>query len=97
MNSPLSDAKSLFLEAVEKFSADQWPAFLDRACADDVKLRCRIEALLDAHTGNDSLLDGPGLNPAVTLQPLLEDVGSKSKHITPIHNCNLLPYQTRSS
>ena len=39
-------AKSIFMSAVEKYSSDQWPAFLDDACGDDAALRGRVEELL---------------------------------------------------
>jgi serine/threonine protein kinase len=42
-------AKAIFLEAVERHSPDQWPAFLDRACAGKPDLRVQVEALLEAH------------------------------------------------
>src|SRR4029077_1378448 len=38
-----------FLEAVERHTPDQWPAFLGRACAGQPALRGRVEALLVAH------------------------------------------------
>jgi serine/threonine protein kinase/tetratricopeptide (TPR) repeat protein len=49
MNADPNPAKALFLEAVEKHDPDQWPAFLDRACADQPDLRRRVEGLLAAH------------------------------------------------
>src|SRR5262249_29458163 len=39
----------IFLEAVEKHSPEEWPAFLDRACAAQPDLRHRVEVLLEAH------------------------------------------------
>jgi serine/threonine protein kinase/tetratricopeptide (TPR) repeat protein len=49
MNPALNQIKSLFLEAVEGHAPDQWPAFLDRACAGQPELRRGVEALLQAH------------------------------------------------
>jgi Flp pilus assembly protein TadD/serine/threonine protein kinase len=49
MNADPNPAKALFLEAVEKHDPDQWPAFLDRACAGEPDLRRRVEGLLEAH------------------------------------------------
>ena len=49
MNADPNPAKALFLEAVERHAPDQWPAFLDRACAGRPELRSRVEALLEAH------------------------------------------------
>ena len=33
MNADPNPAKAIFLEAVERHAPEQWPAFLDRACA----------------------------------------------------------------
>src|SRR5262249_18012575 len=49
MNADPNRAKAIFLEAVEQHAPDQWPAFLDRACAGQPDLRGRVEALLAAH------------------------------------------------
>jgi serine/threonine protein kinase len=49
MNADPNPAKAIFLEAVERHTPDQWPAFLDRACAGCPALRCQVEALLGAH------------------------------------------------
>jgi serine/threonine protein kinase/tetratricopeptide (TPR) repeat protein len=52
-------ARSIFLEAVEKHAPDQWGAFLDEACGQDQELRQRVEVLLRAHGQANSLLDAP--------------------------------------
>ena len=49
MNADPNPAKAIFLEAVERHAPDQWPAFLDRACAGQPDLRGQVEALLEAH------------------------------------------------
>src|SRR5262249_21907260 len=49
MNANRNPAKAIFLEAVEKYAPDEWPVFLDRACAGRPELRCRVEELLQAH------------------------------------------------
>src|SRR5262245_19154713 len=49
MNADPNPAKAIFLEAVERHAPEQWPAFLDRACAGQPDLRGRVEALLEAH------------------------------------------------
>jgi serine/threonine protein kinase/tetratricopeptide (TPR) repeat protein len=54
----VSDAvrvKAIFLAAVERYPADQWPAYLDGACGEDAELRERVERLLGAHGGQKSL------------------------------------------
>ena len=59
MNSAPSQAKQIFLDAIEKHAPDQWPSFLDEACGDDQELRRRGEVLLQAHVADESLLDAP--------------------------------------
>jgi serine/threonine protein kinase/tetratricopeptide (TPR) repeat protein len=41
-------AKAVFLEAAERHAPEQWPAFLERACAGDGWLRAEVERLLRA-------------------------------------------------
>src|SRR5262245_24391921 len=49
MNASPKQAKAIFLQAVEQHEPDQWPAFLDQACAGQPELRRRVEVLLRAH------------------------------------------------
>jgi serine/threonine protein kinase/tetratricopeptide (TPR) repeat protein len=58
-------AKSIFLEAVEKYSPDQWDDYVARAAGEDAELRLRIEALLQAHLDDDSVLSRSGRGSAV--------------------------------
>src|SRR5712664_907926 len=83
--------RSIFLEAVEKASAEARAAFLDQACAKDAHLRAEVEALLAAHdrlpqrqrTGSFPALLATIDEPAVTESPgtvigpykLLEQIG----------------------
>src|SRR5262249_15184875 len=51
---------------------DQWPAFLDRACAGQPDLRGRVEALLVAHrevgtAQHRDLGEGPDFGPVATV------------------------------
>jgi WD40 repeat protein/serine/threonine protein kinase len=57
MNNDFAKARSIFTSAVEDHAPDQWARFLDDACREDVALRRRVEVLLRAHQGEDSLLD----------------------------------------
>jgi serine/threonine protein kinase/Tfp pilus assembly protein PilF len=50
---------SIFLEAVEKPTAEERAAYLDRACASDAELRQRIERLLAAESKVSSFLESP--------------------------------------
>src|SRR5690242_2172181 len=51
--------KAIFLEAVENCAPDQWEAYLEKACGGDAELQNRVKILLQAHLGEDSLLDEP--------------------------------------
>ena len=59
MSADSSQAKSIFLSAIEDFAPEQWGAYLDEACAGDASLRNRVELLLTAHQGQDALFDDP--------------------------------------
>jgi tetratricopeptide (TPR) repeat protein len=50
---------SLFAGALERVSPDERAAYLDSACAGNLALRARVEALLAVHIKPDSLLDEP--------------------------------------
>lgn len=68
MTTIAENAKTIFLEAVEKHSPETWATFLDEACGDDRELRQRVEGLLQAHADRDSLFDRA--DPTVDHQPL---------------------------
>jgi serine/threonine protein kinase/tetratricopeptide (TPR) repeat protein len=51
--------RSLFLDAVENHTPEQWGVFLDGVCGADHVLRGRVEVLLRAHTNSNRLLDRP--------------------------------------
>ena len=63
--------KSIFLAAVERYSAEQWPAYLDEACGEDAALRERVEELLRAHGGQKSLDVPAPSQPGATVDQLL--------------------------
>ncbi|HVJ80300.1 MAG TPA: serine/threonine-protein kinase, partial [Planctomycetia bacterium] len=70
--------KDIFLQALESCAPGQWSSFLDDACAGDAELRRRVEALLHAHRGEDSLLDAEGgAGPATAAMPIGERAGSQ--------------------
>jgi len=70
-----SEAKRIFLEAVELGTPDAWSPFLDNACNGDATLRQRVETLLKAHAQANALLDGNGLI-ATIAPPLTEQPGA---------------------
>ena len=52
-------AKSIFLAALEEHTPEQWPAFLEQACAGDVPLRAEVERLLRARSEMGSFHEAP--------------------------------------
>ena len=54
MSADPQQAKAIFLEAVEKHDPQEWPAFLNQACANQPELRRRVEMLLEAHRQADT-------------------------------------------
>jgi serine/threonine-protein kinase len=55
MVSDAAKAKSIFLAAIERYPAEQWPAYLDGSCGGDSELRDRVQRLLEAHGDQKSL------------------------------------------
>ncbi len=51
------DARPIFLTAVEDYLPEQWDDFVQEACGEDAALRQRVQRLLAAHQGEDSVLD----------------------------------------
>lgn len=62
MSFPPSDAKQIFLEAVQLPDLEQRAAFLDRACGPSGPLRGRVDELLRAHQETGSFLDRPAID-----------------------------------
>jgi serine/threonine protein kinase len=59
MATNIASMEAIFSEAVEIPSADARAAYLDRACAADPELRCKVESLLDAHDRAGRFLVSP--------------------------------------
>ncbi len=66
MNASLENVKAVFLEAVEKFTPDQWGNYLDDACGEDSDLRRNVQQLLDAHAHGASQFDQGAIADAST-------------------------------
>ena len=49
MSDAKTDAKAIFLEALDRKGADELLRFLEQACGADGVLRARVEELLRAH------------------------------------------------
>ncbi|MEX0610528.1 MAG: serine/threonine-protein kinase, partial [Pirellulales bacterium] len=76
MSANVSDAKHIFLEAVENHQPDCWPDFLQEACGTDSALRHQVEALLAAYQQPNEMLDSPGLVATIDLPPIAEGPGT---------------------
>jgi hypothetical protein len=76
MSPHASDAKRIFLEAVENYEPQQWPEFLDTACGTEFALRERVELLLEAHRESNRMLDGTGIMSTVGVPHLSEAPGT---------------------
>jgi tetratricopeptide (TPR) repeat protein len=59
--------QAIFVTAADLPAAHDRAAYLDLACAGDAQLRCRVEALLQAHDNPDSWLPPPAARPAGTV------------------------------
>src|SRR5438876_12325416 len=84
MGDPCNQAKSIFLAAIETHAPEQWPTFLEHACAGDASLRAQVEKLLRAQAEMGSFHEAPGANatpfaerPGTVIGPykLLEQIG----------------------
>src|SRR5687768_12242250 len=72
------NAKEIFVAAIEEYAPHQWHDFLKQACGEDLQLRQRVELLLQAHVGDESLLDSPAIAPSATIdQPPPERPGTQ--------------------
>jgi eukaryotic-like serine/threonine-protein kinase len=58
--------ESLFVAALEKPTASERQAFLEKACGGDIALRRRVERLLVAHLETLGILDQPAMPPGGT-------------------------------
>src|SRR5262249_43503123 len=71
-----NQAKTIFLEAIDKHTAEQWPAFLEQACAGDVLLRAEVEKLLRAHRALGSFHEAPRAALPTTVDGLIREPGT---------------------
>ncbi len=77
MTSHTPEAKQIFLAAVEQYSPDQWPQFVNEAARGNDALRRQVEALLEAHRQANQLLDDTGLLATVAQATLPERPGTQ--------------------
>src|SRR6516225_9431635 len=76
MSDVKTDAKAIFLQALECQTPDELPRFLDDACGGDAALRARAEELLRAHQDAGKFLGGPQPLDATEDEPLAERPGA---------------------
>jgi serine/threonine protein kinase/tetratricopeptide (TPR) repeat protein len=75
MRVDIPQAREIFLNAVESHSPEQWPGYLDEACAGDPDLRQRVEALLRAHCATAGIVDQMAQDPDCTGDFALSEEG----------------------
>src|SRR5437870_197263 len=76
MNDVKSDAKAIFLEALDCKGVDELMRFLEHACGSDAALRTRVEELMRAHRDAGAFLGGAGKQDATCDQPIAERPGT---------------------
>ena len=59
MDKEPKDIKLIFSEALEKKTAKEREAYLNKACGNDMTLRDKIEALLKAYDESDDVPEAP--------------------------------------
>jgi len=68
MDKKPKDIKLIFSEALEKKTAKERSAYLDKGCGNDTDLRSKVEALLKAHEEAGDFLEVPPVDADVTLE-----------------------------
>ncbi|MGO9467968.1 MAG: tetratricopeptide repeat protein [Isosphaeraceae bacterium] len=76
MSDAKTDAKAIFLEALDCTGADELRRFLDQACGTDPALRPRVEELLRAHQDAGAFLGGAGQQDVTRDHPISERPGT---------------------
>ena len=75
MSDRCNQAKSIFLAAIEEHTPEQWPGFLDQACAGDVRLRGEVEKLLRARSEMGTFHEPP--RPAALATARAPEIGER--------------------
>jgi len=78
MSEKRKDINLVFLEALEKPTAEQRAGYLDEVCRDNPHLRAELASLLKAHNEAGDFLDAPIFEPDITLDdsPISEGPGT---------------------
>ncbi len=78
MDKEPKDIKLIFSEALEKKTAKERSAYLDKVCGNDINLRNKIEALLKAYDESDDVPEAPIISQSTfDISPLTEGPGTK--------------------
>ncbi|MCA9200416.1 MAG: serine/threonine protein kinase, partial [Planctomycetales bacterium] len=85
----MTDAKDIFLQAIECTSPDERTQLIDDACGDNADLRSRVEALLAAHDDPDSYLERPAARFDITATH--DGSGSNLSDSSSSHHGRFLP------
>jgi serine/threonine protein kinase len=70
------DVMAIFCEALSQATAENRSNYLDEACGNDIELRSRLDALLQAHQDAGMFLGGISPNAAGTDAPRIEQAGT---------------------
>ena len=73
---PLTDEKSIFLNAIEISVAEDRAAYLDSACRNIPSLREQVEALIREHEKPQRMLDQADLGPTIDQPAITEKLGT---------------------
>jgi serine/threonine protein kinase/tetratricopeptide (TPR) repeat protein len=69
-------AKAIFLAAIDEYTPERWPAFLDQACAGDAPLRAQVEKLLRAQSAMGSFHEASHSALLATIDYVIERPGT---------------------
>jgi serine/threonine protein kinase/Tfp pilus assembly protein PilF len=76
MTEPPLQEESIFLQALDRESAEERAAYLDQVCGDNEKLRAEVEALLRANQKSGDLLDLHESADQTIARPISEEPGT---------------------
>ena len=78
MSNKPNNTKAIFIAALEKENPQELAEYLDKACANDSKLRAKVEALLLSHKEAGTFLCDPCFSSQATLEtvPIQEVPGN---------------------
>jgi serine/threonine protein kinase/tetratricopeptide (TPR) repeat protein len=76
MSENFGKLREIFLDAVERYTPEQWPAYLDEACAGDDELHRNAEMLLKAHAEGGASLDADPVSATQAHEPLIDVPGT---------------------